>query len=101
MPNLYNIYNKIFLHYYCFNITDGMKKGFGLIFVLYLVFFFVETSFCEYNVEYQENNGQRLPADHNLGTQKKSTFCELASTDLPKSEEGETFILQQKNKKNF
>lgn len=104
MPNLYNIYNNFFLHYYCFNITDGMKKGFGLIFVLYLVFFFVETSFCEYNVEYQENNGQRLPADHNLGTQKKYTFSELASTNLPKSEEGylpkseegETFTLQQK-----
>jgi len=31
-----------------------------------------------------------------LGTQKKYTFPELACTDLPKSEEGESFTLQQK-----
>lgn len=93
---LYNIYNKIFLHYCIFSITNGVKKGFGFLFVLYLFSFFVSTCFCEYSVEYEENNGQKLSADHDLGTQKKYTFPELACTDLPKSEEGESFTLQQK-----
>ena len=64
--------------------------------MLYLFSFFVETCFCEYNVEYQENDGQRLSADEYLITQKKYTFSELASPSLPKSEESESFTLQQK-----
>ena len=90
MHILYNIYNKIFLHYCIFNITKTVKKGFGLLFVLYLFSFFVETCFCEceYSVEYQENNGQRLSADEYPDTQKKYTFSKSDSTILPKSEEG-------------
>lgn len=95
---LYNFYNKIFLHYCIFNITNTVKKGFGFLFVLYLFSFFVETCFCEceYSVEYQENNDQRLSADHDLDTQKKYTFSKSDSTILPKSGEGEGFTVQQK-----
>ena len=66
--------------------------------MLYLFSFFVETCFCEceYSVEYQENNGQRVSADHDSDTQKNYTFSKSDSTILPKSEEGEGFTVQQK-----
>ena len=81
----YDFSNKCFLHYYCFNITEKVKKGFGFLFLLYLVSFFVETSFCDYNVEYQEKD-QDLPYTQS-STQKKYTLSELTSDELPRSEE--------------
>lgn len=90
----YDFSNKCFLHYYCFNITEKVKKGFGFLFLLYLVSFFVETSFCDYNVEYQEKD-QNLPYTQS-STQKKYTLSELTSDELPRSEEGERFTSQQK-----
>ena len=90
----YDFYNKCFLHFYCFNITNKVKKGFGFLFLLYLVSFFVETSFCDYNVEYKEND-QDIPVNQ-LSTHKKYTLSELNSHELPRSEEGERFTAQQK-----
>lgn len=96
LTTIYGFYNKCFLYYYCFNITDGLKKGFGFLFLLYLFSFFVEISFCEYSVEYRENDHEIDSTYNQLSTQKKYNLSELASTELPRSEEGERFTPQQK-----
>lgn len=95
LTTIYGFYNKCFLYYYCFNITDGLKKGFGFLFLLYLFSFFVEISFCEYSVEYRENDHEIDSTYNQLSTQKKYNLSELASTELPRSEEGDL------SKKNF
>lgn len=71
---VYSFYKKCFLYYYCFNIIDMVKKGFGVLFLLYLLSFFVETCFCEYSVEYQENDHETELSDNQLNTQKKIYF---------------------------
>ncbi len=92
---IYSFYNKCFLYYYYFNIIDRLKKGFGFLFLLYLFSFFVETSFCEYSVEYQKNDHKKDFPYNQLKSQKNYNIAEYTFNELPKSEEGERFTPQQ------
>ena len=102
---LYKNIDKTVLYYYCLytkEIKSGVKKGFGFLSVLCLVFLFTDTSYCEYSGE-QEQSNQSSDNGLNSEKQRKYTFSELSGqqtnnvpTDREKLVEDQTLTVNQK-----
>ena len=99
MRLLYKITDQMFLHFYTFNV-EKVRKCFTFLFLLYLFFFF-NCSYCEYSVQYEQNNEQATFSDSSLKEQKRYNLSELSGDNTLKNEEKilESEELTQKQKK--
>ena len=82
---LYKITDQMFLHFYTFNV-EKVRKCFTFLFLLYL-FFFLNCSYCEYSVQYEQNNEQATFSDSSLKEQKRYNLSELSGDNTLKNEE--------------
>ena len=85
MRLLYKITDQMFLHFYTFNV-EKVRKCFTFLFLLYL-FFFLNCSYCEYSVQYEQNNEQATFSDSSLKEQKRYNLSELSGDNTLKNEE--------------
>ena len=85
MRLLYKITDQMFLHFYTFNV-EKVRKCFTFLFLLYLFFFF-NCSYCEYSVQYEQNNEQATFSDSSLKEQKRYNLSELSGDNTLKNEE--------------